>query len=97
MIYRNEKGEKLYPVCNWERNQHKIYWYEDKCYNELQDLIYNTAEDFTEEEERYNEACATLKAFDKNVHNDIVYATWQMSCKIKDVIALYNNLARTDF
>ena len=24
-IYRNKAGEKLYPVCKWEDNQHKIY------------------------------------------------------------------------
>ena len=23
---------KLYPVCNWERNQHKMYNYNDKMY-----------------------------------------------------------------
>lgn len=24
-LYKNEQGEKLYPICRWERNQHKIY------------------------------------------------------------------------
>lgn len=24
-IYRNKAGKKLYPVCKWEDNQHKIY------------------------------------------------------------------------
>ena len=41
--YRNREGKKLYPVCSWEQNQHKIYNANDRAYNWLHDTCSDEA------------------------------------------------------
>ena len=84
-LYRNKLGEKLYPVCNWENNHHKLYNAYDRaiirCYEE------NWSDEAYEERERVEQA---LNAFDRYVINGIVYATYEDSLTIKDIVAAYN-------
>ena len=42
-LYKNENGEKLYPVCNWEKNQHKLYNANDRIWNAIYDAQENKA------------------------------------------------------
>lgn len=68
---------KLYPVCNWERNQHKMYIrsHEEQT-QEAWDLFY--------ESERL------LEAFNSNDRNGVAYVTYPDYCKIKDIIGYYD-------
>ena len=34
-LYRNKQGKKLYPVCSWEENQHKLYNAHDRIMNSI--------------------------------------------------------------
>jgi hypothetical protein len=84
-IYKNKAGQKLYPVCKWENNQHKIY------------NAYDRAILRREDEEYSEKACAwcetvekALAAFDQYVINGIVYATYEDGKIIKDLIAAYD-------
>lgn len=36
-LYRNKQGKKLYPVCSWEENQHKLYNAHDRIMNSIYD------------------------------------------------------------
>lgn len=81
-VYRNKAGKKLYPVCNWEHNQHKLYnahdrimvrWYDGECGYEEVDKI-----------ER------AISAFDGCVIGGLVYAVWEDYCLIKDYIGGYD-------
>ena len=81
-LYRNREGKKLYPVCSWEKNQHKLYNAHDRIM-----VAYYDNEVSYEEVERVEEA---LAAFDRYVINGIVYATWEEGQLIKDYVWAYN-------
>lgn len=82
-----KNGTKLYPVCNWYKNQHKIYNYYDKCYIKAFDYETATDEDF----DAYEEAQRLIEVFDGGVQSDgLVYATYKDYCKIKDIIGAYD-------
>ena len=58
-IYRNKAGEKLYPVCKWEDNQHKIYNAYDRIVIRLYEAHENGGEDLEalyKEQERIEKA-----------------------------------------
>lgn len=75
---------KLYPVCNWERNQHKMYNYNDKMYIRSHEEQTQEAWDLFYESERL------LEAFNSNVRNGVAYVTYPDYCKIKDIIGYYD-------
>ncbi len=82
-LYKDKKtGKKLYPVCNWENNQHKLYNAHDRIMN----AIYDGEADY-DQLERIEKA---MSAFDSCVINGIVYATYENSILIKDYIWAYN-------
>lgn len=80
-------GVKFYPVCNRERNMHKIdYWYTKaliKCYDtDFQD---DKALDEREEAEKM------LSYFQSYVNNDgLVYAPYKDGQRIKEMITCYD-------
>lgn len=82
-LYKDKKtGKKLYPVCNWENNQHKLYNAHDRIMN----AIYDGEADY-DQLERIEKA---MSAFDGCVINGMVYATYENSILIKDYIWAYN-------
>lgn len=82
-LYKDKKtGKKLYPVCNWENNQHKLYNAHDRIMN----AIYDGEADY-DQLERIEKA---MSAFDRCVINGMVYATYEDSILIKDYIWAYN-------
>lgn len=82
-VYRDKRtGKKLYPVCGWEDNQHKLYNAHDRAMN----AIYDGAGSW-EEVERIDRA---LEAFDAHVIDGIVYATYEDGLIIKDYVWAYN-------
>lgn len=94
-LYRDkETGEKLYPVCSWEHNQHKLYNALDRAHNRVSDLYedrnasmdeIDRAEAWVEEVERL------LEIFDSHVaSNGIVVASWKDRTAIKDIIGAYD-------
>lgn len=89
-LYKDKEGRKLYPVCAWSPNQHKIYNAYDRA------ILRRDDEDYSEK------ACAWLEtvekalaAFDRYVINGIVYATYEDGKIIKDLVAAYD--VRGDF
>lgn len=82
-LYKDKKtGKKLYPVCSWEDNQHKLYNAHDRIMN----AIYDGEADY-DQLERIEKA---MSAFDSCVINGMVYATYEDSILIKDYIWAYN-------
>lgn len=83
MLYTDKKtGKKLYPVCSWEKNQHKLYNAHDRIMN----AISEGKGDF-DALERIEKA---MSAFDAHVKDGIVYATYEDSLLIKDYVGAYN-------
>jgi hypothetical protein len=75
-------NRKLYPVCSWEQNQHKLYNAYDRIY-----LAYMEDEvDY----DRLEEIEHLLSVFDSCVRNGIVYAEWEDAKLIKDYIGAYD-------
>jgi len=84
-VYRNKKGEKLYPVCSWEKNQHKLYNAHDRV------MIRIAEEGYTEElADLLDKVERALCAFDAHVIGPTVYATWEDGRIIKDFIGGYD-------
>lgn len=88
-LYRNKQGKKLYPVCSWEENQHKLYNAHDRIMNSIYEAqeAGGDLEPLYEAQERVEKA---LEVFDRYVINGLVYATYEESCLIKDYVAAYN-------
>lgn len=88
-LYRNKQGKKLYPVCSWEENQHKLYNAHDRIMNSIYEAqeAGEDLEPLYEAQERVEKA---LEAFNGYVINGLVYATYEESCLIKDYVAAYN-------
>jgi hypothetical protein len=90
-LYRDKQGNKLYPVCSWEKNQHKLYNALDRAHNRLYDAMDNNDEELIEiVEEDIENIEQALYAFERFVVEGIVYAKWSDACLIKDYIAAYN-------
>lgn len=91
-ILINKKGEKLYPVCSWEQNQHKLYNAHDRLYNAIYDA--RETNDY-EEEERLEKAMEELEEvmeiFESCVYNGLVYATWKDGLRIKNYTWAYDS------
>ena len=83
-LYRNREGKKLYPVCSWEQNQHKICNASDRAYNRM-------VETGTENAEREFYRMEHLEeAFEHYIIGGIVYATYEDSVQIKEIVAAYD-------
>lgn len=89
-IYRNKAGKKLYPVCKWEDNQHKIYNAHDRIMIRIYEAYENGGEDLEalyKEQERIEKA---LELIDACVIDGLVYATYEDGLILKDLIWAYN-------
>ena len=79
MAYRDKNtGKKLYPVCSWEKNQHKLYNAHDRIMNS----IYEGKADY-DALEKIEKA---MSAFESHVIKGVVYATWEDGLLIKDYV-----------
>ncbi len=90
-LYKNKQGEKLYPVCKWEENQHKLYNAHDRIMNAIYDA--REEKDYDKENSLYEQLEKiehALEVFGEYVINGLVYATYKDSCIIKDYIWAYN-------
>ena len=81
-LYRNEEGKKLYPVCSWEKNQHKLY----NAHDRIMLAIYDGKADW-DDLDRIEKA---MGAFEAHVIGGMVYATYEDSLLIKDYVWAYN-------
>lgn len=81
-LYRNKDGKKLYPVCSWEKNQHKLYNAHDRVY-----VAICEGEADWDDLAKVEEA---MGAFERYVINGLVYATWEDRNLIMDYIFAYN-------
>lgn len=79
---RNREGKKMYPVCSWEKNQHKLYNAIDRI-----NIAISEGEADWEDLERAEKA---LSAFDAHVIGETVYATWEDRNLIMDYVGAYN-------
>ena len=93
-ILRNNAGEKLYPVCSWEKNQHKIYNALTRAQNREYDyctgnleLTKEEANKLFEEVELLNYLCGVI---DHRHYKGIVYATWKDREKLREYIMAYD-------
>ena len=91
-VYRNKEGKKLYPVCSWEENQHKLYNAHDRTLIRRYDLYMEggTEEEYDAIEKEVERIEHALNVFDGIVINGIVYATYEDSVIIKDYVWAYN-------
>lgn len=90
-VYKNKQGEKLYPVCSWEKNQHKLYNAHDRIFLAICDA--RDAQNYEELEELYalqDKIERAISVFDGYVINGIVYATYQDGLIIKDFVWAYD-------
>ena len=82
-LYKDKHtGKTLYPVCGFEKNQHKLY----NAYDRVMIRLYD-GEDVEDERERIERA---LDVFNSHVVQGLVYATYEDSVIIKDIIAAYD-------
>ena len=84
-VYMNKEGKKMYPVCSWEANQHKLYNAHDRLMCEFYEG--NRSEDIFE---KIDEVEKAMDIFDAHVIKGIVYATWEDGLLIKKYVGKYD-------
>ena len=89
MIRTTRDGTKLYPVCNWERNQHKIDVAYTKSLNRLYDAR-ETGEGIDKAEEQVARMEEARKWIDNVMQDGIVYAPYPIYRLLKDIIGAYD-------
>ena len=82
-LYRNKQGKKLYPVCSWENNQHKLYNAHDRIMNTICEAQEAGLEPPYEEQERIEKATM--------VH-EVLKAKFRKLFKDKDLIWLLDEI-----
>lgn len=84
-LYKNKAGETLYPVCSWEKNQHKLYNAHDRA------MIWCYDTDWSDEAQaELDRVQRAIDVFDGCVINGLVYATYKDSLVIKDIVWAYD-------
>ena len=85
ITYRLNGKTKLYPICKWEDNQHKIYNAHDRAMNWLYDS------NFSDEAQAYLEKVEKMMEIINGVIiNGMVYGTWEEYKLVKDCIVAYD-------
>ncbi len=84
-LYKDREGRKLYPVCGFEKNQHKLYNAHDRAMNRIYDG--DDSEEAFADLERVERA---LEAFNRHIIGSTVYATYEESNLIKDYVVAYD-------
>ena len=81
---RNKDGQKLYPVCNWERNQHKLY--------DIRNIAKMTAEETNNEtdHEELERIDKLIASFNECVVDGTSYMTWEDGLAVKDILTAYS-------
>lgn len=85
MVYRLNGKTKLYPICNWEANQHKIYNAHERAVNRCYET--NWSEEAIAELERTDKMMGVINGI---IINGLVYGTWEQYKMVKDSIWAYN-------
>ena len=85
------KGQKLYPICSWERNQHKIYNANDRAWNWVYDAVKGGDNAEIERAYAYRDLIdKAMNIIDSIVICGIVYGTWSDYKLIKEEIVAYD-------
>lgn len=84
-LYKNSKGETLYPACNWYNNQHKIHYWYTKASN-----AYFDENPSDKDYDFFDEMNEIMDVYESSIHNGLVYATYKMCQRIKELITCYD-------
>lgn len=93
MKLKGKNGETLYPVCSWEKNQHKLYNALDRINNAITDAEEDdsvSTADYNKLWDRREQIEHALFMFDRYVVEGIVYATYPDSILIKEIVWAYD-------
>lgn len=93
VLIDKQTGQKLYPVCNFKDNQHRLAWAIDVCEHELIEALTDGSgpERFEYLDNKLNELREILELFNGGVRekDGLVYLTYQDGRKAKNVINRY--------
>lgn len=90
VLIDKQTGQKLYPVCRWEDNQHKLDYLITTLENEIEeDFMQNRYDE--SKESKLNRIRELLVDFNGGVHKDgLVYMTYKEGQEVKALIAGYD-------
>ena len=90
-LYRDKAtGKKLYPVCSWEKNQHKLYNANDRVWVAIYEDRERGGKNLDKLYEDLEKIQKAMEAFEAHVINGLVYATWDDGKLIKDYVLAYD-------
>lgn len=78
-------GKKLYPVCGFQRSQHKIFNAHDRAFTWVYDTEYRD-ERALAELERVEKAMEWVHC----IYDGLIYAPYDVYLIMKDIIAAYD-------
>ena len=93
---KNSKGEKLYPIGNWENTEHKLETQGNKLYNRYSDLTeFGTAESREENKELIKELEERLNELNKAMEEVTIigymaYLPYNLYKVVKEQVITYN-------
>lgn len=81
---------KVYPVCWFEHNQHKLDWHITKLSNDIYDDFMNDRYD-AKKETRLKHLQDLMILFNSGVCEDgLVYMPWEQGQEVKELLVLYD-------
>lgn len=78
-------GTKLYPVCGFQRSQHKLYYWYNKAY-----LRFFDDNDHSEEAEEMLEFWEGVMEYATCVKDGLIYMPWKYHNRVKEAIVAYD-------
>lgn len=90
MLYKNDRGEKMYPIGSYEKEEHKLYNEKNRIENELDSLYISNINNelINQLEKRLMDVIELLEEI-VNI-NGVAYATYKYYKLSKDIICSYN-------
>ena len=89
-----KNGVRLYPVCGFQRSQHKLYYWETKA----QLRVYEIEESENVTDEEFDEAYEELEfwqdvlEYANCVYNGLIYMPYKYYNRVKEAITMYDLL-----
>ena len=83
-IIRNANGEKLYPVCGFQKSQHKLFYWENKAFLKAHED--GTSEKDYDEWMFWQDVCEYAHC----IHDGLIYMPYRFYNRVKEAIVAYD-------
>ena len=85
-IIKDSKGQKLYPVCGFQKSQHKLYYWRNKAWLKVFDNDNATEKDY-EELDFWDDV---MNYATSEIYDGLIYIPYKYYNRVKEAIVAYD-------